>query len=263
MENEEKSEFEELSAWIDKEDNSLSEDQQKSDESKQIAEDFKKIDAAMAKVSSAPQPSADLAAKISAKCNEKAAIPFARHIYRAVAVLAACLVVTFIYKDQDKKNDTLTQVTEENTAPKATPVLKSLDKENEKKFEALRSNPSPATPSGDFNLIGTNPKENLASTVALTDEVKHVWVSENPEGTALQLLKLAGNLNPVNSKVDRKGNVNFSITVSDQDLLKIVNKLNEDGNALVSKEFPQPNQLSKVSTSGKMIRYNVSILQKN
>ena len=51
MENEEKSEFEELSAWIDNEDNYLSEDQKNSEESLQIAEDFKNIDLAISKVS--------------------------------------------------------------------------------------------------------------------------------------------------------------------------------------------------------------------
>lgn len=263
MENEEKSEFEELSAWIDNEDNNLSKDQQNSGETTQVADDFKKIDKALAKVSSTPQPSSELAAKIAAKCNEKPAINFTRHIYRAVAVLAACIIVSFIYKDQDTKNDSHTQLTEEISKPRAIPEMKSFDKENEKKFEALRGNPSPATPSGDFNLISTNTKEDLTEMVALNDEVKHVWVSEKPEETALLLLKLAGNLNPGGSKVDSKGNVNFSINLNDNDLVKIVNSLNENGNALISKEFPQPNQLSKVTTSGKMIRYKVSILKKN
>ena len=262
MEKEEKSEFEELSAWIDKEENSLPADQQNSDESKQIAEDFKKMDEAMAKVISAPKPSADLASRIADKCNEKQTIPFSRHIYRAAAILAACLLISFIYKDQDSKNEVMTQITDESSKPATVPVLSPLNKENEKKFEALRSNPSPATPSGDFNLIGTNPQD-AANTVALEDEVKHVWVSDNPQETALHLLQMAGNLNPLDSKVDAKGNVNFSISLSDNDLVKIVNSLNEKGNGLISKEFPQPNQLSKVKTSGKTVRYNVSILKKN
>lgn len=263
MENEEKSEFEELSAWIDKEDNNLSEDQQNSVESKQIAEDFKKIDAALSKVSAASQPPPEMVAKISAKCNEKQPIAFTRQFYRIAAIVAACLIVTFIYKDQDNKNDNTNLVTESTTSTKAIPELKSLDEENEKKFEALRGNPSPATPSGEFNLIGTNTKEGTTNTIALSEVIKHVWVSEKPQEAALQLLKLAGNLNPLDSKVDAKGNVNFSISLSDTDLVKVVNALNKAGNALVSKELPQPNQLNTVATTGKMIRYNVSILKKN
>lgn len=264
MEHEEKSEFEELSAWIDNEDSYLSEDQQKSAESKKVAEDFKKIDSAISKTSAAATPSPELIAQISAKCSgSKETIHFSRHFYRIAVIAAACLVVTFLYKDQDKKNDELNQVVETQAEKKSIPELKSLDKENESKLEALRGNPSPATPSGEFNLIGTNTKEDVTNAISLEEEIKHVWVSEKPQETALQLLKMAGNLNPVDSKVDAKGNVSFTISISDNDLVNIVDKLNESGNALVSKEFPQPNQINKVSISGKTINYKVSILKKN
>ena len=259
-ENEEKSEFEELSAWLDNEDNTLSKEQINSDENKQIAEDFKKIDAAITSVSPAPAASPEMVAKIAAKCNEKEPIQFTRHIIRIVAIAAACIAITFIYKAEDEKKKNTAEVTETHKENKQTPELSSLD--DEKKLEALRGNPEPAT-SNKFDLVTNNPDKNKTTGVALGNEVKHVWVSENPEKTALELQKLSGIVSSLNSQADAKGNIKLTLNITDTELVKIVNTLNKAGNALVSKDLPQPNQPSAIATNGKMIKYNVSILRKN
>ena len=259
-ENEEKSKFEELSAWLDNEDTSITEDQINSAENKEAAADFKKIDAAISSVSAAPTAPADMVAKIAAKCNEKEPIQFSRHIIRIAAIAAACLAITFMYKDQEPQTDTKAEVTKTDESPKAQPVMNSLD--DEKKLEALRANPEPAT-SDKFDLVTNNPDRAKVSGIALGSEVKHVWVSEDPERTALELQKLAGIVSSVNSQADAKGNIKLTLTIADTDLVKIVNTLNKAGIALVSKELPQPNQPSAITTSGKMIKYNVSILRKN
>ena len=49
-ESEEKSKFEELSAWLDNEASSLNEEQANSEENKQVADDFRKIDSAISSV---------------------------------------------------------------------------------------------------------------------------------------------------------------------------------------------------------------------
>lgn len=257
-ENEEKSKFEELSAWLDKEESAISDEQLKSEENIQAAEDFKKIDAAISSVSSAPAASPEMLAKIVAKCNEKEPIQFSRHIIRIAVIAAACIAISFLYKAQDQQKTDSTELAERTT--KRTPEISSLD--DEKKLEALRANPEPAT-SDKFDLVTNDPKETNVKAVALSNEVKHVWVSENPEKTALELQTLSGTVSSLNSQADAKGNIQLTISISDTELVKIVNALNKSGNALVSKDLPQPNQPAAVTTNGKMVKYNVSILRKN
>jgi len=259
-ESEEKSKFEELSAWLDNEASSLTEEQANSEENKQVADDFRKIDSAISSVSSAPVAPADMVAKIAAKCNEKEPINFSRHFIRIAVIAAACLAITFIYQDKNKPVTDTSKISNVESEKKAQPELSSLD--DDKKVEALRANPSPAT-SNKFDLVGTDPDKKVVEGVALGTEVKHVWVSEDPEKTALELQKLTGIVSSLNSQADAKGNIKLTLNLKDTELIKIVNKLNKDGNALVSKDLPQPNQPSAITATGKMVKYNVSILKKN
>ena len=73
--------------------------------------------------------------------------------------------------------------------------------------------------------------------------------------------KLTGLVDTLTTKADAKGNYEFSITIEDSELIKLVNSLSEAGNSLISKELPQPKQINKVTSTGKKVRYNVSILQ--
>ena len=260
-ENEEKSKFEELSAWIDNEENSLNDEQKNADEFKETADDFKKIDAAISKVSSAPQAPVEMVDKIAAKCNEKPTISFTRELYKIAAIAAACLLLTFFYSKNDKQEDRNVASTDNTSDKTSEVVMAPVDEENNKVIEALRGNPSTATPSGDFDLIGTNPNNSDKTAVSLGEEVKHVWVSKNPQETVLQIQKLTGLIDTLTTKADAKGNYEFSITLEDTELIKLVNSLSDSGNSLISKEFPQPKQINKISSTGKKVRYNVSILQ--
>lgn len=267
-ENEVKSEFEELSAWLDNEDSTLNEEQSKLPENQQVAEDFRKIDAAIAKVSATPQAPSHLVDKIAARCKEESKtepIQFSRHFYRIAAIVAACLVIAVIYKNEKQTDENISQITDRDTKPKTVPVMSTAKEDKTEKFDkVLRGNPSPATPSGDINLIGTNDKnETNIATVELEREIKHVWISDNPEKTVKLLRQLTDKINDMETMIDPKGNTTLTMTLIDKELIEIVNRLSKEGNDLVSKQLPQPKEMAKIEANGKMVKYTISVIRKN
>jgi hypothetical protein len=253
--------IEDLSAWIDSESSvDYSEHCASCEVCREIAEDFQKMDTVMDGLFNAPQADGSLPGKIMEDVNKAPALvkfDWTRNIIKIAAILVAALIISSLYKgDKQEVAGTDDNLTPVNTLEKK----ESLTVKNNANVDINSDTPPAVIPSENFKLVG-NDTAAEAGTETLKGDVKHVWVSAEPQETIDLIKRLAFDGVILNSStVDNK--INMEISLTDKQLVKVVNRLSEEGSNLISRDLPQPNS-SAVTTLGNIIRYNVTILKKN
>jgi hypothetical protein len=247
--------IEELSSWADNESSiDLQEHCDSCLKCREIVEDFKKIDSTMGTLLGAYTPEKILTARILDEIQKPTPVQFnwQRNVIKIAALLVTAFLISQFYPGQQQKGplvqaNTLTVDTQKN------------------KHQAILTEEIDSTliPSKGFAVIGLSPSnETNISSEVIKDEVKHVWVSTNPQGTAELLERLAFNGVILSKYSTNSGKIEMAISLTDKQLIKVVNHLAEEGNNLISRALPQPNG-APVTTVGTIIQYNVTIIKNN
>ena len=177
-----------------------------------------------------------------------------RNFVKIAAILVAALILSNFYKN---KNTGDTTVVETPDNPKNEVTISST-KHSMK--EAIVDGNDPVTIPEGFQVVGSDPVENEVGTEVISDKVEHTWISTNIDETVGLLKRLA--FDAAVLKEDNSGSkVELILTITDKQLIQVVNGLSNEGNNLISRALPQPG-LSNVTTLGNLIRYEIKILQK-
>ena len=243
-----KPEFEDISAWLDGEENQITEEYRSTEEFKLISDEYKSIDLAIDKVSNV-QPDKQLADKIIKACQESHNAPKVQtfHWQRAVFYVAAALIVAV----------TLSQL--KNTDDKAPAVAEVPEQQI-----PLKSTEDIAIPQEELQLVAI-PTESISTKteVTLESNVKPVWISKKPLDTlnkALATLPHDSRLSQASK--DELDGYTALIKLSDHELLRLVTYLTEQDASLLSTQSPQPEDISNIQGTGQELTYQLSILLK-
>ena len=246
--------IEELSSWADNESTiNLQEHCDSCLKCREIVEDFKKIDSTMETLLDAYTPEKILTAKILDEIQKPIPVQFnwQRNIIKIAALLVTAFLISQFYPDQQKE-------------PLAQANTLTVDTQKDKQ-QAISTEQISSTliPSKGFTSIGLSPSnETNISSEVIKDEVKHVWVSTNPQETAELLERLAFNGVILSKYSTNSGKIEMVISLTDKQLVKVVNHLAEEGNNLISRSLPQPNG-APLTTVGTIVQYNVTIIKNN
>lgn len=126
-------------------------------------------------------------------------------------------------------------------------------------------NAVPATDIRPVSIHSTN-TGGTAATQTLTmlgDSVRHVWAVDNIKSARLTLLEALPNdvTKHCFSNLSDK-TLTFQASMTDGELQTFVNTLQAKGWALVTKEYPQPGEVNKLSLNGHRVNYRIDLVKK-
>ena len=242
--------IEELSAWTDNEaQHDYTEHCRKCDECREICDDFRKLNQSLELLVNAPKAEQNLLKQISFACDKPAvkSFDFIRNISKVAAILIVALLLSKFYNDDSSKNN-------------LNPIAQSSAlSESSFKTEAIIDGTPSTISSRDFILVGTDSVNNTGNSNQLNEVVEHAWVADNPTEIARLIRKIAPSASFLKENTDTLGNCQITVVLHDRELITLVNRLAEKGNALLSHNSPQPKDNKNVSVSGKKITYKAVI----
>jgi hypothetical protein len=253
--------IEELSAWADNEsDNNHKEHCAKCERCSEIVEDFRKMDSTMSKLFNSYEADSSLPDRIMEEIKKPTPVQFnwQRNILKIAAILAAALLISIFYKTDEKPSTA--EINPDTVNDKEVVIVSSGN--NEKEAISGDGIPPSLIPANEFTVISLDPEKASTSTDVIKDDVKHVWVSKNPQETLELLKRLAFNGVILSSTTSSTGKLELSISLTDKQLIKVVNRMSDEGNNLISRDFPQPNSAT-INAVGKIIQYKAIIIKKN
>ena len=257
--------FEELSAWHDKEsETDYTSHVAKCSDCQTALEDIKKIDNGLSDLLSSAQPREGFKEKLlsSAAQPPKNELRIVSHILKLAAVLAAAFALNYLtdQKDSPESNELTVKST---VAPKkhTVPVMLA-DSSEMTNIKPISDGLKTSIPEQDFQLVSMNEKTAVTEAVQINSTVKHVWLTEDPAAALVLIEKQMNSLNVLDKRKDKAGSYHLTIQMQEQELIKNVDWLAKQGFSLVSPAAPQPgtNILSK--TPENTIIYNISVIKK-
>lgn len=231
---------------------------------------YRKVDETVCSSSVAPDY---LAADIAEACrhleHETLVFPFWVRLARVAAVIAVVgSVATALHimtsPGEDAHGGRIVTVGESpgNVSPGVT--VSANEPSGQQEPETIGSLHTVST--ADIRPVSVNANRDSGSgdaLIQLGDSVRHVWAVDNIKAASTSLLEALPNdvSKHCFSNLSRE-TLTFQAAMSDVELQSFVNTLQARGWALVSKDFPQPGEIKKLSLNGHRVNYQIDLVKK-